>query len=175
MWISCSFPLFSSLWSYIFFPTLFSSFLSSPCFLPPNRWSWGYGCSPPPSQGLQHRLRGLRERRDHRRRGFASSRGRLKQPQNITLFSQIAWHHLLPPNTMSTAVIIFYFCILFIAFYIGKKNGIVLILVCFHYIYVVYLDLRVHSSTDFFFFFPNSQLHGVTRQEKYVLYLRCCF
>lgn len=121
------------LFSCIFFFSLMLLFFSSPFFLPLNRWSWGYGCGPPPSQGLQHRLCGLCERCDCRRRGSASSGGRLKQPQNITLFSQIAWHHLLPPNTMSTAVIIFYFCILFIAFYIGK-TGIVLILVCFHYI-----------------------------------------
>lgn len=50
------------------------------------RWSGGAGSGPPVAQGLQHRLRGLHQGRGGGRRGRPPGGGRLKQPENLTLF-----------------------------------------------------------------------------------------
>lgn len=80
------------------------------------------------AQGLQHRLHWLHKGRACGPPRTASGGGRFKQPQDITLLSQIAPQgpSLLLPSLLPIAVIIFYFCKL-IAFYIfggeGGKGG----------------------------------------------------
>ena len=131
----------------------------------PLRWSGGAGGDPSVAQGLQHRLCGLHQGRGGGRRGAPPGGGRLKQPHNTTMFRrQITRQRqnverngnkeTLPPTPsiapMSPAVIIFYFCILFIAFYMERK------LICrsdFCFIYFVPLFFFFFFFFFIFFFF----------------------
>lgn len=114
------------------------------CLSPsPARWPGGAGRGPSVAQGLQHRLRGLRQGRGGGRRGAPPGGGRPEQPPHTTVLcrqitreerggkqsgeeqSDTRRREPLPPTAsiapMSPAVIIFYFCILFIAFYMKRK------------------------------------------------------
>lgn len=123
------------------------------------RWSGGAVRSSPVAQGLQHRLCWLRKRRDSRRGGTTSGWGCLKQSQNITLFCQIVWHHV-PPNTMSTAVIIFLFFVYFPLPFILEK------LHCFNYNFVFLVCLFLSPSLHPTIIKSPVSEHGVTRQAK---------
>ena len=162
----------------------------------PLRWSGGAGGDPSVAQGLQHRLCGLHQGRGGGRRGAPPGGGRLKQPHNTTMFRrQITRQRqnverngnkeTLPPTPsiapMSPAVIIFYFCILFIAFYMERK------LICrsdFCFIYFVPLFFSFSfffksappftEHTFFFLFFcsgPSSffQEAGVSVKRRYFI------
>lgn len=109
----------------------------------PLRWPGGADRGPSVAQGLQHRLRGLRQGRGGGRRGAPPGGGRPEQPPHTTVLrrqitreerggeisgeeqSECRRREPLPPTAsiapMSPAVIIFYFCILFIAFYMKRK------------------------------------------------------
>lgn len=179
--------------------------MSSSCKLlspSPLRWSGGTGGDPSVAQGLQHRLCGLHQGRGGGRRGAPPGGGRLKQPHNTTMFRrQITRQRqnverngnkeTLPPTPsiapMSPAVIIFYFCILFIAFYMERK------LICrsdFCFIYFVpfflffffFLNLHLHSQNTLSFCFSAPALHlcfSESRRlcEKEIFYSCqfCCF
>lgn len=172
--------------------------MSSSCKLlspSPLRWSGGTGGDPSVAQGLQHRLCGLHQGRGGGRRGAPPGGGRLKQPHNTTMFRrQITRQRqnverngnkeTLPPTPsiapMSPAVIIFYFCILFIAFYMERK------LICrsdFCFIYFVpfflffffFLNLHLRSQNTLSFCFSAPALHlffqkaGVSAKRRYFI------
>lgn len=172
--------------------------VSSSCKLlspSPLRWSGGTGGDPSVAQGLQHRLCGLHQGRGGGRRGAPPGGGRLKQPHNTTMFRrQITRQRqnverngnkeTLPPTPsiapMSPAVIIFYFCILFIAFYMERK------LICrsdFCFIYFVpfflffffFLNLHLRSQNTLSFCFSAPALHlffqkaGVSAKRRYFI------
>lgn len=128
------------------------------CPLSSFRWSGGAVRGSTAAQSLQYRLHRLRQRRDSGRRGAASGGGRLKYSQNITLFCQIIWQRA-PPNTMSTAVIIFLFFVYFsFAFYIGNKK-----LHCFNYTFVC---LVYFTPSPVFASNPQSCSHSANMVSK---------
>lgn len=134
----------------------------------PARWPGGPGRGPSVAQGLQHRLRGLRQGRGGGRRGAPLGGGRPEQPPHTTVLrrqitreerggkksgeeqSETRRREPLPPTAsiapMSPAVIIFYFCILFIAFYMKRK------LICRSDFFGVYI-----CCSFFFFYLHQSQ------------------
>lgn len=115
----------------------------TPLSPPPARWPGGAGRGPSVAQGLQHRLRGLHQGRGGGWRGAPPGGGRPEQPPHTTVLrrqitreerggkksgeeqSKRRRRDPIPPTAsiapMSPAVIIFYFCILFIAFYMKRK------------------------------------------------------
>lgn len=144
------------------------------CLSPsPARWPGGAGRGPSVAQGLQHRLRGLRQGRGGGRRGAPPGGGRPEQPPHTTVLrrqitreerggkqsgeeqSDTRRREPLPPTAsiapMSPAVIIFYFCILFIAFYMKRK------IICrsdFFGVYICYISQNLLSFLFFSFARP---------------------
>lgn len=161
----------------------------------PLRWSGGPGSGPSFAQGLQHRLCWLHQGCGGGRRGAPPGGGRLKQPQNITLFRrQITWQRqnieekqtkkTLPPAPsiapMSPAVIILYFCILFIAFYMERKS-ICCFNFCFIYFVLLFFFFKICASIHRTHFFsalaPSSFSKSRHLCEKEIFYSCqfCCF
>lgn len=164
----------------VYVPLLIHNHTNLCLFLP--RWSGGAGSGPPLAQGLQHRLCWLHQGRGGRRRGSSPGGGRLKQPSNLTLFRrQITWQRqniarkkkdALPPAPsiapMSPAVIIFYFCILFIAFYMERKW-----ICCFNFsfIYFAFFICTSVHNTQFFSLQPFSKQGTSVKKRFYSVLL----